>query len=493
MKTKRILSSVMALACALSVGGCGKDNAVKNDEVPTLLYLVPGDPQSDEAAVEAKLNEIIEPKIGAKVDLMFIDWAAWQEKTNLMLASNEYFDITSAYTMSIPDLVDNGSIYPLSELIDENAPVLKETLEDYFWEAAKVDGEIYCIPNQQIVANNYGVCVRKDLAEKYNLDFESVDSLMDLEQFWQQIRDNEPDLYPFDMRSSGEFVTDALERDSSIKAMPLSPATTYGTTLLKIYYDDLKVVATPDFRNLIDGARLAYECGEKGYFRKDRATAADDSADYAVGRYASYTAWYKPGLEAEAKNKTGYDYLCKMLGEAYVTESAPLSTKTVINANTKYPEESIKFLELLNTDKEVFNLISFGIEDKHYTWADEEHIECNSESGYFPNSSWVFGNVFNAHPQVGQGADVWEKTKELNDSAVKSPLMGLAFDTTDITLELAQCNKVQQTYLVSRIDRAIDDPDSYWEEYRAELKKAGIDKVIECYQKQIDEFMANKK
>ena len=133
MKTKRILSSVMALACALSVGGCGKDNAVKNDEVPTLLYLVPGDPQSDEAAVEAKLNEIIEPKIGAKVDLMFIDWAAWQEKTNLMLASNEYFDITSAYTMSIPDLVDNGSIYPLSELIDENAPVLKETLDDYFW------------------------------------------------------------------------------------------------------------------------------------------------------------------------------------------------------------------------------------------------------------------------------------------------------------------------------------------------------------------------
>ena len=493
MKTKRILSSVMALACALSVGGCGKDNAVKNDEVPTLLYLVPGDPQSDEAAVEAKLNEIIEPKIGAKVDLMFIDWAAWQEKTNLMLASNEYFDITSAYTMSIPDLVDNGSIYPLSELIEENAPVLKETLEDYFWEAAKVDGEIYCIPNQQIVANNYGVCVRKDLAEKYNLDFESVDSLMDLEQFWQQIRDNEPDLYPFDMRSSGEFVTDALERDSSIKAMPLSPATTYGTTLLKIYYDDLKVVATPDFRNLIDGARLAYECGEKGYFRKDRATAADDSADYAVGRYASYTTWYKPGLEAEAKNKTGYDYLCKMLGEAYVTESAPLSTKTVINANTKYPEESIKFLELLNTDKEVFNLISFGIEDKHYTWADEEHIECNSESGYFPNSSWVFGNVFNAHPQVGPGADVWETTKELNDSAVKSPLMGLAFDTTDITLELAQCNKVQQTYLVSRIDRAIDDPDSYWEEYRAELKKAGIDKVIECYQKQIDEFMANKK
>ena len=492
MKTKRILSCILALVCAVSVSGCGKKEKVNSGEVPTLLYVVPGNPQSDEAAVEAKLNEIIEPKIGAKVDIMFIDWSAWREKTNLMMASNEYFDIMSGYGKIIADLVDNGSIHPLTELLDKEATLLKGTLEDYFWEAAKVDGEIYCVPNQQIVANNYGICVRKDLAEKYNLDFDAVDTLMDLEPFWRQIRDNEPELYPFDMSASQHFITDALERDPSIEALPVSAASVYGTTLLKIYYDDLKVVATPDFRNLLDGARLAYECGEKGYFRKDRATATDKSADYASGRYASYTAWYKPGIEAEEKNRTGYEYLCKMLQEPYVQESTPLSTKTVINANTKYPVESIKFIELLNTDKEVYNLVAFGIEGKHYKWVDDEHIECNSESGYFPNSSWVFGNVFNSYPQVGQDADVWEKTKELNDSAVKSPLMGLTFDTTDITLELAQCTKVQQNYLVSRIDRAIDNPDSYWEEYRTALEEAGIDKVIECYQEQIDEFMASK-
>lgn len=492
MKTKRILSLLIALACAASVGGCSKKDAGNTDEVPTLVYLVPGDPQSDEASVEAKINEIIEPKIGAKIDIQFIDWSAWSEKTNLMMASNEYFDISSAYTMNMPDLVKNGSVLPLSELLDEQAPVLKETLEDYYWEAAKVDGEIYCVPNQQIVANNVGVCVRKDLAEKYNLDFDAVDSLMDLETFWQQVRDNETGIYPFDMRSSQEFIVDALERDPSIGEMPKLDATTYGTTLLKIYYDDLKVVATPDFRNHIDGARLAYECGEKGYFRKDRATAADDSADYASGRYASYTTWYKPGIEAEVKNKTGYDYLCKMLGTAYVGEATPLSTKTIVSAYTNYPEKSIKFVELLNTDKEVYNLVAFGIEGKHYNWVDDEHIECLPESGYFPNSSWVFGNVFNAHPQVGQDPDVWEKTKALNDSAVKSPLMGISFDTSDITLELAQCGKVQQKYLVSMIDRAVGNPDEYWEEYRAELEKAGIDKVIECYQTQIDEFMAKK-
>lgn len=491
-ETKKIICLTMAAAMLLGAAGCEKKEVADNGEVPTLIYLVPGDPQSDEATVEAEINKITEEKIGAKIDLQFIDWSAWSEKTNLMFASNEYFDISSGYTKSIKDLVDNGTVLPLSELLETEATTLKDSLEDYFWEAASVDGEVYCVPNQQIEASNTGVAVRKDLAEKYNLDFDSVDSIMDLEEFWKQIRDNEPDLYPFDMSSSSYFVKDALERDPSIEALPSSVGSGYGTTLLQVYYDDMKVVATPDFRNLKDGAKLAYECGEKGYFRKDRATAADDSADYAAGRYASYTTWYKPGIEAEEKNRTGYDYLCKMISTPVVGEGTPLSTKTIINAETKYPEKSIKFVELLNTDKELYNLVCFGVEGKHYKWADDEHIECNKDSGYFTNSSWVFGNVFNAYPQVGQDADVWEKTKELNDSAVKSPLMGITYDTSDITLELAQCNKVQQTYLVSRIDRAVDDPDTYWEQYRADLKKAGIDKVIECYQKQIDEFMANK-
>ena len=213
----------------------------------------------------------------------------------------------------------------------------------------------------------------------------------------------------------------------------------------------------------------------------------------AAGKYASFTSWYKPGEEAEIKNRTGYDYITKLITKPVISEGTPLSTKTIMSAYTNYPEKSMKFIELLNTDKEVFNLISFGVEDKHYTWADEEHIQLNTESGYCPNSSWVFGNVFNAYPMVGQEATVWEDTKALNDSADVSPLMGITFDTTDIQVELAQCTKVQSLYLVAMIDRAIGNPDEYWEDYRKELEKAGIDKVIECYQKQVDEFIANKK
>ena len=488
MNGKKLLCALLAGTMMLSFAGCKKDTEVAEGDVPTLIYLVPGDPQKDEVTVETALNEILVEKIGAKVDLQFIDWNAWKEKTNLMMATQEYFDIASGYQMSISELVSNDSIYDMTDLLEET-PKLKEELPEYLWEAASVDGRVYCVPNQQIEASNTGIAVRKDLAEKYNFDVSKVETIMDLEPFWQAVRDNEQGIYPFKMSSASIFVKDAL----GDKYEPQPQSSGYGTTLIKIDHETFKVSATPDFYGLKEGAKLATECGEKGYFRADRATASDDSADMAAGKYASFTSWYKPGEEAEIKNRTGYDYITKLITKPVISEGTPLSTKTIMSAYTNYPEKSMKFIELLNTDKEVFNLISFGVEDKHYTWADEEHIQLNTESGYCPNSSWVFGNVFNAYPMVGQEATVWEDTKALNDSADVSPLMGITFDTTDIQVELAQCTKVQSLYLVAMIDRAIGNPDEYWEDYRKELEKAGIDKVIECYQKQVDEFIANKK
>ena len=159
MNGKKLLCALLAGTMMLSFAGCKKDTEVAEGDVPTLIYLVPGDPQKDEVTVETALNEILVEKIGAKVDLQFIDWNAWKEKTNLMMATQEYFDIASGYQMSISELVSNGSIYDMTDLLEET-PKLKEELPEYLWEAASVDGRVYCVPNQQIEASNAGIAVR---------------------------------------------------------------------------------------------------------------------------------------------------------------------------------------------------------------------------------------------------------------------------------------------------------------------------------------------
>lgn len=38
-----------------------------------------------------------------------------------------------------------------------------------------------------------------------------------------------------------------------------------------------------------------------------------------------------------------------------------------VSSKTQYPDECVSFLNALNTDPDIRNLINFGIEDVHYT------------------------------------------------------------------------------------------------------------------------------
>ena len=482
---KKKLSMLLALAMAVTMTGCsGGGREEKASDDVTLIYCVAGNQQADEVEVEAAINEIIQPLIGAKIDLQFIDWAAYKEKMNMKLTAGEYFDIAYGGFDRVT-ATKNGALMALDDLLEQYAKELKEELPQYMWDAATTDGKIYCVPNYQCMAYPKGVAVRKDLMEKYNFDITKVKKLGDLEPFWQQIRDNEPTLIPYRMQNLETFTADALGEDFAY--------TGKADSLLYINWDDCKVYTSLDSDVMYKKAKVAYDWMQKGYFRKDIATVADDSSDYASGRYATFSLGYKPGCEAEYKTATGYDYVIQVVGESMVDDTQPTSTTTVMSADTKYPEQAMQFLNLLNTNKDIYNLICFGIEGKHYKWVDDEHIQVDNQSGYCPNSSWEFGNQFNAYVQVGQDVDVWEKTIKQNEDARVTPIMGIKFENSEILTQLTQCKKIQKEYCVARMEKGVTDPDSYWEQYLAELKKAGIEDVKAHYRRTIDEHLEKKK
>ena len=76
---KKIVCAICAAAMMILVCGCGNNSADKGDGVPTLVWYVPGDSQRDTAAVMEAVNKLIEPKIGAKLDLKMIDEGAFSE------------------------------------------------------------------------------------------------------------------------------------------------------------------------------------------------------------------------------------------------------------------------------------------------------------------------------------------------------------------------------------------------------------------------------
>ena len=116
----------------------------------------------------------------------------------------------------------------------------------------------------------------------------------------------------------------------------------------------------------------------------------------------------------------------------------------------------------------------------------------DDSKGYNPNVDWMFGNQFNGLLREGQNDDDWEKTKEMNDAAVQSRILGFAFDSTSVTNEMAAVNSVVDQYALSLETGAVD-PKTTMPEFIKKLEAAGSDTIVKEMQKQLDAWVAENK
>ena len=233
-----------------------------------------------------------------------------------------------------------------------------------------------------------------------------------------------------------------------------------------------------------EAAALDGECGYMAEYGESQRMAKKLSA--------YYSGTYKPGVEEEDSLRVGYEDKVATVGiDPYISTSSVIATMFGISTTSEHPEETLKYLELLNTDPYAMNLISYGIEGKHYEKVDDNTIKTLSDSGYSHGMSWALGNVFNTYVLEGQPADVWEQTKELNDSAKTSPLLGFSFDPDPVATEITNISTVVKQYeSLAGGELRVEETNA---EFVEQLKVAGVDTVIEEMQKQVDEFMEKKK
>lgn len=477
----------VALALTFTACGCQKkeNTEIDNSQTPTLKWYVPGSVQNDMEAVMEAANALIEPKIGAKLDIQMIDGGAFTEKMNLNMASGDEFDLTfTGYVNPYKQAVDNDGLYPLTELIDKNAPKLKEALPQYVFDMAKQKNEIYAIPNQQIMAVSIALCVKKDLAQKYNLDVSSINGVADIEPFLEKVKNGETAVYPFE---SGKGSLTLMLKKNSIENF--KDGIFSGIYAYEQEDGSIKVMHEAETDLFKETAAKLNEWYQKGYIRKDVASINSVVEDRTAGKYAVFCTIYKPGLEAEIKSAYNYDVVAIPVSPAFLSNSSGMTTLTGIGRKSKNPVQAVKLIELMNTDKDVYNTICWGIEGKHYTKTGDNRIELMENSGYSQNAAWKFGNVFNSYLLNDQADDVWEQTKNMNENSEKSKLLGFQTDAAKkFRVEATQLESVMSEYH-SRALAGAESMDNYYDNYIKALKNAGLDTVKEAVEKEINEYL----
>ena len=487
---KRLLALMLAVMMVVSFAACGKGENAKDGDVPTLVWYVHGDKQQDVASVMEAVNAITVPAIGAKLDLQFIDQPSYTEKMQMMMAAGTEFDICfTGYVNTYKYAAQRGGLLELDEYL-KDMPELWNSMPARTWETTRLGGKIYAIPNHQIIGLQLNFYTFKDLADKYGLtdQLEPGERIgkQQIEDYLIKIRDNEPNYYGF----RPNYQTTAIKTYDQDEIHKY----TESINNVSIRFDEngklLDMYTGDKYGENLYTAQEARRWYKMGLIREDVASMANDTAEQNAGKYASWIEKWKPGILQELQQKHGREVVSYQVTENIYPSSAP-DAMTGISKTSKHPELALKMVELVNTNKELYNLICFGIEGKHYTLDENGRVVFNDQGGYIPKACWKFGNQFNALLLPGQPEDVWEQTMKMNDDAIASPLLGFNFDNTPVTNEIAAISSISAEY--SALSKGVEDPEKKFAEAEKRYDEAGRQRILAEFKKQYDEWLKSKK
>ena len=491
MKKRRMVALGMTAAMvAGTLAGCGGNSTTSNtgntgkaeNEIVNITIHSGATEQADNDEVMEALNEYTAEKIGVTCNWVF-HGGSYADKIQTIIASGEEYDacFTSNWLNPYNTNVAKGAFLDISEMLPEVAPDLYETLPDYMWDAVKVNGGIYAVPNQQIVARQIGALMPKEFVEGTGTDISTIKNLTDMGEYAQKAYDQFGGLVGgVNIAQASDYC--GYEYVSDYLSAGVIKMDDESAKVVNFYETDEWINMLNELVALNDKGLLDGECGYMPDYNQTQRLAKKTSA--------FYSGTYKPGVEAEESAVAGYDCVFATAGgEPYISTGSVVATMYGISTTSKHPEETLKYLELLSTDSTAINLISFGIEGEHYEKIDDNTVRVIADGGYV-GQSWQFGNVFNSYVTEGQPADVWEQTEALNNSAKTSPILGFSFNPEPVQTEIANVSTVVKQYesLVGG-ELPVEETNA---EFVDQLKVAGVDTIIAEMQKQIDEFLASK-
>jgi putative aldouronate transport system substrate-binding protein len=511
---KASLLVVLMLVLALVVSACGNNNnaantkdepaaapAATNDKkdepaaAPAasdlkpykLTYVYEGPPQADEKLVEEALNKILTEKINATIDIAPIDWGAWDDKMNLMIASREPVDVLfTAQWNGHAKNVAKGAYLELGDLIQKFGQGILEEQDPAFLEGSKINGKNYAIPTSKELAATGGIVYRSDIAEELGLDMDSVKTPEDLGPIFAILREKKPDIIPLyttaNLFNAHYFAQYDMLGDDSIPGNIMKNEK--STTVVLAEESDT-------YKRFLKVARDFYL---KGYINKDAATTQLATADaLKAGTAFATVESLKPGKAAELGNATGLQGKLKqiIMTDKTVSTAEPAGSMLAISSTSADPERAMMFINLLHTDKEVNNLVAFGIEGVHYTRNGDIISATDKTPNYAHGVQWQIGNQFLNYIWDTEDPNKWANFAEFNKDAIKSPGLGFVFDAEGVKTEVGALANVIKQYQKA-LETGSVDPDKMLPEFVAALKAAGVDKVIAEKQKQFDAFLAAK-
>lgn len=478
-KLSKILSLVLAMVLVVSaMSGCKKEAV--DDNVITLYMMKAIDKTGSYDLVMERANEIIKEKLGYTLDLKLIDQGNYAEKINVLLSSAEPMDLfflsdQNTYLRYIKQDI----VLPLDDLLKEHGSAILEKVDEAAWDMVRYDGKIYAVKNHGTYSTANSIVFKKDLVEKYNFDYQNVDSFEDLEVFLKTIKENEPNIYP---------LSAAVGVETSQRYV-LSPD---GTVFDN---EENKFISVFDCETVMNQWKTMADFYQKGYLPKDIISKSDLAGERKSGKYAVLpnSGYY---TEDASKSSAYYGFPCV---EKY-TGNTPISSasgaRICISSTSTHPEKAMQVLNLIWEDPELSNTLAYGVEGVDYVVNEERTAEIGSKS-VIPKAgaeqNWAIW-----HNWIGPLWDQWDSSwntveslqnmQEMNKKGTTVKSLGFDFDNETVKAEHAQCSAVYEECRPVFSNGCMNDFEEYLASAKSKFENAGLSKVLAEKNRQYSEW-----
>ena len=481
-----------------SAGGAVSGEIDLSEPVELTMYLL-GDRTPDFDEVYGEINKILAEKLNTTVKVEFLGWGEHDTAYSLLFAGGTDFDLifTASGWAHYESTVAMDGFYPLSEeFIKTYAPDIWKVVPELAWDQAKINGNIYMVPNYQ---NEFGqdvLAVRGDLMEKYGIS--QITNWDELLAFYKACA------------ADGQYASQGGPWYQYFQAQGLTitgGAPSSGDLILYNTQDpsDLSFTYVLDWEGFADYCHQMKELADLGAWSQDVLNSSDErQTGLLTGRTAAMV-WNLGTCKTYAKQANtenpGWNVtLVDPVSSQPKKVNSYINNGVAINAASNNKERAMMVLNEFYTNPTINDMTRFGIEGKHWEAVGDDQYKVIDETNFGVDSNcnwgWMNNDIKRTEYIEDRTAvdDTYDAMLASWDNNVKGDHVydGFNFDRTPVETQASAVEAALGTYYDPLKNGLVDDVDATLAQLRSALESAGIRDVIAELEKQAAEYVASK-
>ena len=495
-----ILTAVFATTSLTAFGApVFADDEEDYDEINiSWLTTMTLDHAATDPIVEA-INAITEPEAGVHVNIVFYDPGTYATQIPMEIQANEKLDLlmyTPIPGSGFQSFYRQGQLLNIREYLEEDGQDALEAVGDLIEGTTGADGGIYGVPSNRTLGSTLYAIMRTDVLEELGLKekAENMTSWTEFEEILKEVveKTDYAGIGNSDVNGSVLAVSPYYTGDDSFannRGFDSLGDTNYliasdGEGHAESYF------GSENYRKEVERAQKWYD---EGLIYKDAAVSQEYNINLMkTGAVFSVLSAAELGGEEISESTCGFDLTYTKIADSVCGTDATHKFGFAVPICSTDPEAAVRFLNLLYTNSDINNLLGWGLEGRDWVEKDGEadYPDGVTSDNVVYHMSDYLGNQFITLPWAGSGADFREVQKAYQDELVYSPYMGFVADTDEITNEVTACFGIIEQYRKQLASGSSGDWEKNLDEMNSKLEAAGIDKVVECYQTQLDAWLA---